>query len=87
MSEIPAHVRTQLLALEEFASLFLWEMERLDHTGHFDMSRSPKENWLTIPDNEREIYVSALEVVFLNRDLVLRALGEGLPKNDGVDGG
>jgi hypothetical protein len=83
---MPQAVAHRLAALEELACLFLWEMERVDHTGHYDMSLSPKENWLSIPEIDREIYFSALATVFRNRDLVLRALG-GLPKNDSVDGG
>lgn len=83
---IPREAIGRLSALEELASLLFWELERLDSTGHFDMSRGIEENWQSMPESERAFYVTALGRALLNRELVLKALGERLPKNGWVEG-
>jgi hypothetical protein len=70
--DIPEKVK----ALESLASLLFWELERLDPTGHFEMSRGVAENWQSMPESERAFYVTALGRALLNRELVLQALGE-----------
>lgn len=77
---IPAKCR----AVEALASHLFWELEKLDHSGHFEIERGREENWLSMPESERAIYTTALGRTLLHRDLVMSALGEGLPDNNGI---
>lgn len=73
---IPREAIRRHAALEELACLLFWELEQLDPTGHFEMSQSKEENWMTMSESERAFYVSALQRTLLNRELVRQVLGE-----------
>lgn len=83
---MPPDVAHRYAALDALACQLFWELEKLDPSGLFEMDRGSKENWLTLPDSEREIYVTALERALRHRELVAAALGERLSKNNRVDG-
>jgi hypothetical protein len=68
MDRSAEHIPTKYLAIERLASLLFWEMEKLDHSGHFDMALGVEDNWLSMPESERSIYTVALGRKLLNRD-------------------
>jgi hypothetical protein len=72
----PEHIPTKRKAIERLAAFLFWELERLDPTGNFEMSQGVVENWASLPETERELYVAALQRVLQENDLIKEALGE-----------
>jgi hypothetical protein len=85
MNTPPASARHRLSALEALAKAFFWEQERLDPSGNFEMGEGADAAWRALPPSEREFYVSIMQRVLLNDDLLIAASGGRLAKNNRVN--
>jgi hypothetical protein len=85
-ASMPPEAARRYAALDALACQLVWELEMIDPSGHFEMERGPKENWLALPENEREVYLTALQRVLRHRELVAAVLSQRMPKDNRVDG-
>ncbi len=87
MSAFPVVARRRMKAIEALAKAFFWEQERLDPSGNFEMTEGVDAAWRALPSSEREFYVSIMQRVLLNDDLIITASGGRLTKNHSVNRG
>jgi hypothetical protein len=72
-------------ALEALAATFVWELERLDPSGRFELERGREAIWRSLTDGERAYYVEALGATLKNRKLVEEAISNRLAEDDAID--
>ena len=82
----PTQSRRKRRIYEALACSLVWELERIDPTGSYEMDHGPLWNWRRLSSGEREIYISAVELTLLRRGALIRAaLNAGMTKDHGID--
>jgi hypothetical protein len=75
MGDIPKRVLARYEALDALACRLFWELELLDPRGGIDDGEAgPRANWLALPEDERALYVTALQRALSHHEIAWAAL-------------